>query len=85
MDGEEGLLSDLPGPEATPEFAVMVAEECRRRLDGLRETLRPVALLKMEGYTNEEIANRLGCGLRTVVRKLELIRKTWTADTEVKP
>ena len=65
----------------TPEFAAMVAEECRHRLDGLRdETLRRVALLKMEGYTNEEVADRLGCGLRTVVRKLELIRKAWTAE-----
>jgi hypothetical protein len=31
----------------------------------------------MEGYTNEEIAARLGCGLRTVARKLEIIRTAW--------
>jgi hypothetical protein len=30
----------------------------------------------MEGYENEEIARQLGCGLRTVERKLNLIRKT---------
>jgi len=36
-----------------------------------------VALLKMEGYTGEEIADRLGCSLRSVARKLELIRRTW--------
>ena len=81
LDGEGATLDDLPGAVPTPEFAAMVAEECRHRLDGLRdETLRRVALLKMEGYANEEVADRLGCGLRTVVRKLELIRKAWTAE-----
>jgi DNA-binding CsgD family transcriptional regulator len=31
----------------------------------------------MEGYTNEEIAARLDCGVRTVERKLKLIRVLW--------
>lgn len=84
LDGDGEALDFMAGPAPTPEFAAMVAEECRCRLDGLRdETLRRVALLKMEGYTNEEVADRLGCGLRTVVRKLELIRRAWT--TEVTP
>ena len=34
----------------------------------------------MEGYTNEEVAGRLGCSLRTVARKRELIRRTWTDE-----
>ena len=33
--------------------------------------------MKMEGYTHEEIADRLGCSLRSVGRKVELIRRTW--------
>jgi DNA-directed RNA polymerase specialized sigma24 family protein len=81
-DAEDGgtPFGDTPGPDPTPEFAAMMAEECRLRLDALRdETLRRIALLKMEGCTNEEVAERLGCGLRTVVRKLDLIRKAWTA------
>jgi DNA-directed RNA polymerase specialized sigma24 family protein len=56
----------------------MVAEECARRLNSLPDaSLRQVALLKMEGYRNEEIAERLGCGLRTVTRRLEVIRRAW--------
>src|SRR5262249_43550979 len=39
-----------------------------------------VALLKLEGYSNEEIARSLDCSLRTVERKLEVIRKRWTAE-----
>jgi DNA-directed RNA polymerase specialized sigma24 family protein len=55
-----------------------VAEECGRRLNELPdESLRQVARLKMEGYENREIAARLGCGARTVARRLEVIRLAW--------
>lgn len=66
------------GPEPTPEFAAEVAEECRRLLDLLGDDeLRSVAMWKMEGYTNEEIAARLKCVPRTVERKLRVIRSLW--------
>jgi DNA-directed RNA polymerase specialized sigma24 family protein len=59
----------------------MVADECRRLLESLGdESLRRIALLRMEGYSDPEIAAKLGCGLRTVGRKLELIRKTWLRE-----
>jgi len=69
------------GSEPTPEFAAMVAEEYRRLLDALGDdTLRQVALDRMEGYTTDEIADRLGCARRTVARRLDLIRKIWTTE-----
>jgi ECF sigma factor len=37
----------------------------------------------MEGYTNEEVAGQLRCSLRTVARKVELIRRTWTGEESV--
>jgi DNA-directed RNA polymerase specialized sigma24 family protein len=71
-------LDGLIGPEPTPEFAAMVAEEHRRLLAILDdETLRRIALRKMEGYTLKEIAADLGCARRSVVRKLQLIRRRW--------
>jgi DNA-directed RNA polymerase specialized sigma24 family protein len=74
----EAELEQAVGREPTPEFALQVAEECRRLLDRLGdEGLRAVALAKMEGYTNEEVAARLGCVPRTVERKLRMIRKRW--------
>jgi DNA-directed RNA polymerase specialized sigma24 family protein len=82
-------LSDLEGAEAeavvgagpTPELAAEVAEECRRLLNRLgNATLRSVALWKMEGFTNEEIAARLGCVRFTVDRKLRAIRRAWTGE-----
>jgi DNA-directed RNA polymerase specialized sigma24 family protein len=43
-------------------------------------SLRAVALDKLEGWSNEEIASRHGLALRTVERKLALIRKIWEAE-----
>jgi hypothetical protein len=77
--GPEGeLLGLMAGTEPTPAFAAMVADEYRYRLHLLSEdALRRVAVLKMEGHSNQDIALQLGLGLRSVVRKLDLIRRTW--------
>jgi DNA-directed RNA polymerase specialized sigma24 family protein len=73
------MLSHLVANEPTPEFAAMVAEETRRRLSSLPDDeLRQIALARMEGYTNDEIAERLGCARRTVARRLDLIRQIWS-------
>ena len=76
--GDGGALDLVAGSEPTPEFAAAMAEECRRLLDLLGdEELRAVALWKMEGFTNEEIAAKLGCVSRSVKRKLRSIRTIW--------
>ena len=75
---EEAGLERVVGREPSPEFAALVAEECRRLLDLLDDpALRAVAVWRMEGYSNEEIAARLGTVERTVERKLQMIRKVW--------
>jgi DNA-directed RNA polymerase specialized sigma24 family protein len=80
-DTDGAGLDQVVGQEPTPQFAAMVADECRRLLVALDdETLRQVALLRMEGYTEEEIAARVDCSLRTVSRKLALIRKAWLRE-----
>jgi DNA-directed RNA polymerase specialized sigma24 family protein len=79
-DGPGGL-DRLVGPEPTPEFAAMVAEEYRRLLEILDDdTLREVALARLEGYSSDEIAGRLGCARRTVARRLDLIRTIWLEE-----
>src|SRR5947208_1271182 len=68
-------IEQVVGDEPTPEFAAQVAEEYQRLLDVLAdETLQRVAVMKMEGLTRDEIADRLGCSRRSVARKLETIR-----------
>ena len=68
-------LGDIIGRKPTPEFAALFAEELElllRRLDD--DGLRKLVLMKLEGYLNTDIAEHLGCGLRTVERKLSRIR-----------
>ena len=76
-------LRDVIGQEPSPEVALELAEESAR-LFGLLDdpTLRELAELKAEGSSNPEIATRLGCGLRTVERRLTLIRRIWMQDAE---
>ena len=74
-------LDQIIGKEPTPELAAQVAEECRRLLDVLgEEQLRSIALWKMGGYTNPEIAQKLGCVTSTVERRLRLIRRIWQKE-----
>jgi DNA-directed RNA polymerase specialized sigma24 family protein len=75
---ETAGLDLLIGHEPGPESVAQQNDLHRRLLDALRDdSLRQVVLLKMEGYQNAQIAIRLGCGLRTVERKLDVIRKLW--------
>jgi DNA-directed RNA polymerase specialized sigma24 family protein len=85
FNGEGSLagLERIAAAGPTPEFAAMMAEECQRLLDALNDDdLRRVAISRMEGYNNDEIAEQLGCARRTVARRLDLIRQTWLADQE---
>ena len=71
-------IEQVVGAEPTPELAAQVVEEVQRLLGMLRtEEVRTIALLKLEGYTNAEIAERLGCAVATVERRLNLSRSTW--------
>jgi DNA-directed RNA polymerase specialized sigma24 family protein len=80
---DDDVLAQAVGSEPTPEFAAMVAEEYRRLLDRLGDdVLRKVAILRMEGYTTDAVADQLGCARRTVARQLALIRRILTADSE---
>jgi RNA polymerase sigma factor (sigma-70 family) len=78
-DGRDEGIGAVLGEEPTPELACMVAENCQEMLDRLEdETLRQVAVHALEGWTTEEIAEKLGCVRRTVERKLERIREKWS-------
>jgi DNA-directed RNA polymerase specialized sigma24 family protein len=73
-----GLEEAAVDPEPTPEAAAQFVEEYRRLLDRLADAeVRAVALWKMAGHSNEEIAAKLGCVPRTVERRLNLIRSIW--------
>jgi len=84
--GEGDVTSDsdvrefdrIIGDEPSPELAAMVAENCRRLLNLLEDpALKAIALAKLDGYTNREIALQQKCALRSVHRRLQLIREKW--------
>ncbi len=78
----DSALIDVVGDAPTPEFAAMMADETRRLLEVLDPELRPVALAKLEGYSNGEIAEQLDCSVSTVERKLRLIRRIWKREVD---
>lgn len=55
-----------------------ISQECYELISSLNDpNLERVALLKFEGYTNDEIAEKLQRTRRTVQRMLNLIRDLW--------
>jgi RNA polymerase sigma factor (sigma-70 family) len=67
----------LPSEKPTPQVAAAIADEAQNLLATLDETSQRIAALKMEGYTHEEVAEKLGVNVRTVERRLKAIREQW--------
>lgn len=71
-----------PG-QPPPDLIMVLDEEQHRLLSLLRDdTLRSIAVWKFEGYSHEEIAEKLSVTSRTIIRKLNLIRKRWALELE---
>ncbi len=67
---------EASGPSA--DEAAVLNEALERRLEALADPeLREIALLRLEGYTNHEIADRYGCTDRSIERRLGRIRSKW--------
>ena len=77
-------LNNVPAREPTPELAAEVADLSQYLLQLLPETdLQQLVLLKLEGHTNEEVAEQMSVTRRTVQRKLERIRRLWLESAEM--
>jgi DNA-directed RNA polymerase specialized sigma24 family protein len=64
----------------SPAEAALLNEALERRLEVLADAdLRQIALWRLEGYTNREIAARLDRTERSVERRVERIRSKWTS------
>ncbi len=81
LDGHDAGMEQVLGREPTPELAAQMADQCGHLMEALDDpSLRVAALLRLEGYTNEEIAKSLDCAIGTVERKLARIRKRWESE-----
>ena len=64
--------------DPTPEFLLLIDEQQTQLFDVLSDdSQRDVARLRLEGYSNQEISSETGMALRSVERKLRVIRDTW--------
>ncbi len=73
-----------PGLAGFPDEAFFsdLSSECSHLLSLLDDdTLRRIALLKLEGYTIDEIAVRMNVARSTIKRKLDRIRECWRDST----
>ena len=78
---EEDFFDCFLGYEPTPEFLELAEEEFQTLLNKLGDTiLKDIAVKKMEGYTDGEIAEMHGVSRRTIQRKLETIKETWLSE-----
>jgi DNA-directed RNA polymerase specialized sigma24 family protein len=77
------ILDQIDSDGPTPAEAALMNEALERRFQMLKDPeLQRIALRKLEGYTNPEIAAQLRCTVRTVERKLERIRAYWEKDSD---
>lgn len=74
LPGIGHILDSAP----TPEFAAETLDQLRALLHALQDdALRQLTIAKLEARSNEEIAQQLGISLRSVERRLSLIRQIW--------
>jgi RNA polymerase sigma factor (sigma-70 family) len=78
VDDPGTILDRIDSDGPTPAEAALLNEALEKRIELLNDpSLRQIALWKLEGCTNKEIAGKLQCTLRTVERKLDRIRIYW--------
>ncbi len=69
--------------DAPPEIQIILAEEAKTRLDLLEDDVMcQIAIDKLQGYKNNEIAEKMMMSLRSVERKLSLIREILSKSSE---
>ena len=76
-------LDQVADERPPPDLILMLEEEQQRLLGCLRDDVfRSIAKMKLEGASHEQIAKKLDVTPRTVIRKLNLIRETWSKELQ---
>ena len=84
-NGMEQAMSELASPDPDPQFVVTMNDSLEHLMSLLKdEELRTIAIAKLNGESNQEIANKTHRSLPTIERRLRLIRDVWrdVLDTE---
>jgi RNA polymerase sigma factor (sigma-70 family) len=74
--GDDDSVIEAIGDEPSPEMVIMMRESVEEFFSHLGVgQLRELAVAKLEGSSNAELAERFGCSERTIERRLHLIRE----------
>jgi DNA-directed RNA polymerase specialized sigma24 family protein len=74
-------IGEVVSPEPTPELVAIFTEAMQQLLNLLDGELRDIAVWKLEGYTNAEIAKMIDRAVPTVERRLSIIRGKWKENS----
>lgn len=78
ISGINQIEGHARGPVTLSDFA----QDCQEMFDLLDDDkLRAIALLRVEGYSVDEIAAKMECAKRSVERRLRLIRTIWNSES----
>lgn len=73
-----GGFDQLESEKVPPDIVTVMADQTQQLLASLPdETAQRIAALKIEGFTHQEIADKLDINTRTVERRLKQIRELW--------
>ena len=76
LDGDDETIIEAIGDEPSPEMVLRMQESVEQFFSHLGVGhLRELAVAKLEGYSNAELAQRFKCSERTIERRLHLIRE----------
>ena len=82
-EASRGGIGEVTGDGATPDLHADLAEACDGLLNELADDqLRQIAVMRMDGYLVDEIAEKMQLSKRAVERRLQLIRRTWSEAAE---
>jgi len=76
LGGDDETIIEAIGDEPSPEMVLMMQESVEEFFSHLGVgQLRELAVVKLEGHSNAELAQRFGCSERTIERRLHLVRE----------
>lgn len=82
-DSDKFGIDQILDDKQLPAMSLKLAGTCAELLEQLGDdSMRQIAMMRLEGFSNEEIANKLDVSLATVKRKLKRVRETWAAESK---
>ncbi|MFM7117152.1 MAG: ECF-type sigma factor [Planctomycetota bacterium] len=81
ISGRPKFMAGPPSNAPCPATEALLAESVQSLLATLPDQqLKQIAQAKVEGFTNQEVAEKLGCSLATIERRLKMIRLIWEKE-----